>query len=809
VADDAELSQDELDIIANLPSVKADNAAVVQAAGLPSGHFSEEPEEAPRLTAEDLALLDKEQELQDKYGNAPLTTFAETTLGEASFGLTDRLAQAVGLTTKEAQKERAERNEMSKIAGEVTGIIAPAVLSGGTSAAAKGAATGARAIAKTAQAAEKVAAKVIESAVAQSGSKKVSREVIKKSIEKAAGAATEGALYSAGHLAREDAIGTADFNAENVLTSVGTGALLGGITGAVMPSISSAASKSSDTAKALFGKGIKKYADPVKAAEEFSGLPVNEIVKLKKTESGRKFLEDLPAWYKNDVKLAVGDFNGDDVVAKVIAVKNEAGETIERVLKEADSVAAQRMGSPANAPELRKKLINDVADEIEQNHLAALQGKGSNRADFRKIKIFVDDIRSAANKGTPLTATELIDLKRWSDDIAGMHKTRGIGATKTALEDAATDARRAFNEMSKSWVTLIDDKLAAELSKANRNYHYAAKLENPLMKKAERDKSFIGFKDALYGAGGVALGEPILAAAYVGARKFADSDLRRRLVILNGLETAQAKIAKDIGTSVKDFLAKGARPGKLASITALTNATIAQKREEGKQPVPPKNRKEAYKNAAANVSNLLVNSDQLMDRAVKAGAALSHAAPQTAEAVGRKAITALQFLQSKIPKNPYETIFPSGKTRDYEPSSMELAKFERYVQVVDNPLSVLQDLKAGTLTREHVEALQAVYPDLYSRIQQAVLGELKEADEADISYSKKVQIGMLLNIPTDESLLGKNIAGLQDTFTPQEEAQAQGGQARAPSSAGKGAEFTASERASGDSEAFLRRRNGE
>jgi hypothetical protein len=148
--------------------------------------------------------------------------------------------------------------------------------------------------------------------------------------------------------------------------------------------------------------------------------------------------------------------------------------------------------------------------------------------------------------------------------------------------------------------------------------------------------------------------------------------------------------------------------------------------------------------------------------------------------VGQRAISAVQFLQSKIPKRPYEAIFPTETQKPYEPSSMDLAKFERYIQVVDNPMSVLGDLEAGTLTQDHIEALRAVYPRLYSEIKQSVLTGLQSKAESDVPYSKKVQISILFGVPVDASLIGRNIAGMQAMYGAQREQErtgAIGGQA--------------------------------
>jgi hypothetical protein len=150
-------------------------------------------------------------------------------------------------------------------------------------------------------------------------------------------------------------------------------------------------------------------------------------------------------------------------------------------------------------------------------------------------------------------------------------------------------------------------------------------------------------------------------------------------------------------------------------------------------------------------------------------------------------------------------VFPSENVKPYEPSSMELAKFENYIQVVDNPLSVLGDLEAGTLTQAHVEALRSVYPRLYSEIKQAILGQMQTKPESEFPYAKKAQFTILFGTPVDASLIGKNIMGLQQNFAverQQEQTGAQGGSApRSQVSPDKAANREAT-----DTQAFLNRR---
>lgn len=821
-----ELDQKERDLIASLPSVVAKNAQVVEDAGLPTGHAAEAPPEAPRLTPEIMAQLDREHELQQKFGSNELETAALSAASAATLSLSDRLLTGAGVYSKQDLNELRERNPVSDVLGTGGGILIPALLSGGASVPAQAAeaagqvalksglktalttagelAMPASAITRAGRVAEALTAKAVSKVIADQGSKSIARSVLRKSIEQAAQGGVEGGLYGLNSLLREDALGNADLNAENLMAHIGTGALYGGLVGGALPSVGAAVTGSAKAGKNIFDKVLQKYANPAKAAEELTGFTGSKLAKMNGNPGQKAMLDDLGRWYAEDVKIGLTD-KADDILKKVDDLKSESGRTIDMTLRQADAAAS---GTAAKSPEMRRMLYNEIADSIESKYGKPFEGLEIHAAHNKDVSKLLRDLRRRAAKPAPLTGEDLVEMKRLVDKAGARFYERGIGAAPSQYEKALFKTRDLLNKASQRYVDAVDPALGQTLKKANQNYSYAATVYPSLLKKSVKDTSLVGFKDALYATTGGLLGGEGVAAAVIIGKKALESDLRRKLVILSGIEKANMSVASRTKDAVSTFFAKGTRPAKSFSIAALTSSALAQKRQDGKRPESPKNRLEAYKNTAENINDLLVHSDKLLDKSVKAGQAISYAAPKTAEMVGQRTISALQFLQSKIPKRPYEALFPSGKEKPYEPSSMELAKFERYLQIVDNPMSALEELQSGTLTREHVEALQKVYPALYSHMQQQVLDQLQDEDEGAIPYAKKVNLSMLLNIPGDASLLGKNIAGLQSTFQPESgEAQSQGAAPVVNPTAGGAKSLDTASRTASGTQAFLQRRS--
>ena len=72
------------------------------------------------LSEDDLDFVEKNIEMQEKYGDSNIRTFLESAASSATFGLSDQAYAALGDDFKEALRERRKRNELAAI-GIVTG----------------------------------------------------------------------------------------------------------------------------------------------------------------------------------------------------------------------------------------------------------------------------------------------------------------------------------------------------------------------------------------------------------------------------------------------------------------------------------------------------------------------------------------------------------------------------------------------------------------------------------------------------------------------------------------------------------------
>ncbi len=142
---------------------------------------------------------------------------------------------------------------------------------------------------------------------------------------------------------------------------------------------------------------------------------------------------------------------------------------------------------------------------------------------------------------------------------------------------------------------------------------------------------------------------------------------------------------------------------------------------------------------------------------------IAKAAPGTATGYAARQARARKFLLSKAPRELLGDDPIQAHIKPAVPSRPELEKFSRYLRTVEDPLSVLDDLNRGRLSREQVETLKVVDPGVYEDLQTRVMEKLGDTTER-LPYLKRVQLGMLLEIPTDPSLQPGRVRMSQELY---------------------------------------------
>lgn len=180
-----------------------------------------------------------------------------------------------------------------------------------------------------------------------------------------------------------------------------------------------------------------------------------------------------------------------------------------------------------------------------------------------------------------------------------------------------------------------------------------------------------------------------------------------------------------------------------------------------------------YQRRAEALAALQANPAQVADRLGRSLDPFALSAPKATATATATALAGLQFLSSKLPpsrQDPY-SLQPQLQPRT-RASDAEISQFMRYTAAIDDPLIVLREAKSGTLTRDHVEAVKAVYPRLYDQMRTEVMQHLIDS-KSPLPYGKRIQLGILLDIPTDKTLSPDFLTAIQATYTSAEKAGAE------------------------------------
>jgi hypothetical protein len=232
---------------------------------------------------------------------------------------------------------------------------------------------------------------------------------------------------------------------------------------------------------------------------------------------------------------------------------------------------------------------------------------------------------------------------------------------------------------------------------------------------------------------------------------------------MSGVQRLVGKVGREIDSGV-GRLVGGPLPKATAGIPVVDAAS------EAKRKAPPR---ESFSKISDVIAKASANPEATVDRVEKSMGALAEHAPRTADAIVQTTIRGVDFLASKLPpsrQDPY-SLQPQFQLKT-RASDAEISKFMRYAQAVDDPLIVLREAKSGTLTRDHVEAVQTVYPKLYDEIRGAVFRSLVES-KSEIPYQRRIQLGILLDIPTDKTLSQDFREAIQATYTSADQAGAE------------------------------------
>lgn len=741
------------------------------------------------------ALKDQDTE---KFGSIPQQA-AAAGLGAArglSLGLSDLALTKTGLVSPEYLQKQEEFNPEIGTLGEVAGAIAPAVLSSGSSAAANVLAkTPAGLVNTIGKGATALGANIAERSLPKALSPLV-QGAVTKAAELGLGSAAEGALYGVGKAVSESAIKNKPLTAEALLSDGGYGALIGGATGGLLGAGASVA-----------GKGIKAGADKISKlidnGKDLESRLVARGLGANKRDMGAILGNDFKQEVINDAYRAIQN-NVDDIgssgsFADDFTKAKDTKLSLESITRGNDELSA-------NVEKLKTKAIDTISSSLDtvtdltntNTILKALEDAGQDigKLDFAnkdKLKSFIartrdelSDMDALTGELVPkdLTAKELWDLRRQLDDVA--YDDKIISGGKTKFGEILQGARKDIEEKIETMVSSSGNDIIKEYKAAKKAYAGASDIEkliNEQNKKAANNLFGLTAYDT-GAAGAVIGGAPGAAVGFLGRKAIADYGDKAALFVLSQLEKRAGAINKAVDESIEGLMSASRKGGTISSIAV------------------GKDKDKNYDEKIEELELQRQKIDEIKNNLNIELGELGAAAPETALQLRDKTINAMDFLSSKMPKSP-----EVNPLVEYRVPESQIDKFNRYATAVENPQTIMKNLKGGYISPEEVEVLKKVYPEIHLKLKTKALDLLSSKKTGkDINYQLRIQLQKLLDTKSDVNLYPTSVKTLQQSFQPpQQNQQNTSYSAKVPGSRAKSLNLGAS--LSSGFESTLRRRN--
>lgn len=134
--------------------------------------------------------------------------------------------------------------------------------------------------------------------------------------------------------------------------------------------------------------------------------------------------------------------------------------------------------------------------------------------------------------------------------------------------------------------------------------------------------------------------------------------------------------------------------------------------------------------------------------------------------VSQKAIEYLNSMRAVVdPQNPLDS--------KRVVSAVEKARYNRALDIAQQPLLVLENIKNGTLIPEDVKALNSMYPNLYNKMSQQLTDQIVETTTKGqtVPYKTRLMLSTFLGKPMDSTMTPEGIMGAQPMQAAPEQPQ--------------------------------------
>ena len=754
-------------MVATTNPVSASSTTVVGPDGslyeVPNAQMGQLPEGASVATPEQIFKYDSEKKYGGFVGGAEA---AGAGLARGlTFGGSDVLGRELGVA--DTLKGLEVAHPVASTAGELASFAVPGL--GEVEALGRGAQV-AKAISAPLRGVM-AAGKAVEGVAARALGKEattVAGRVGQAALAHGAGDALVGAAFGASQSISDDAINDHDQSAEKVLAGAAHGAVLNGVFGAGLGAAGKLGEEAYGglagfVAKKMEGTNVGEWLEKQALKSTWRGIQKG-AAKGATTKADRSFEgghigvaknaeENASKWFGKRLE----DVSDEELISGSKKAMEESGERIGAELRATDEAAVSAGRVPS--PEAYVADVRAIAEDARS--LGPGQGSAAKQVDK-----FADEMEySFGIKDKDGLKIQSIGPRTTSYET--LHKYRQAADQKTKF--AKLDPRFELMYKVRSMLERDIEKGIGELSgkdaleqylKAKQDNQTARILLDAGYNRSGRGGGNLGvtLTGKLTGMLGASLGSvagPIGSAIGAGSGmagaayarnkgEFVAAKLYRKLKNLSAIERIEIDVDKRITDGVGSFL---------RSSRAYAVAHGIRHKDE-----------DVDERTVAHISAMARNPEMATERIDRAIGTMKDHAPSVSAVAASKLSNGIQFLDSKAPKPKTNGSLRLPQMKLPKPTQYEMKIFKDYYDGVTRPLTVLDDLHNGVLSRRKVEALQATSPSLLAQIREEAIEQCAEPGNY-LSYDKRLQLGILLGVATDETLTKPFLELMQKSVT--------------------------------------------
>lgn len=229
----------------------------------------------------------------------------------------------------------------------------------------------------------------------------------------------------------------------------------------------------------------------------------------------------------------------------------------------------------------------------------------------------------------------------------------------------------------------------------------------------------------------------------VGSIKDAVIGKIEELGVFKAIQKAQEATVKKIETGSSSIFKSSAAP----YIATAVDKPLEEHRDE---------RKEDFKTVQDRLVALSSNPELFQSVLEAKTDLLFDYAPNITAGVQAGMVRMVSYLTSILPKPP-----PTQPLDEkWEPTQTQIYDFFKSYRAVNEPTSILRQVANGTLTKQAIDAVKAVHPELYLSMQTEVLDKMVQKKDK-LPYKTKEMLSLFFGVPLTSSVDARTILANQ------------------------------------------------